>query len=104
LGLRAALGDHALAVEPGGTGNLLPLWWVYAAGFLGAVWVLPWMGFRRRPPELQRMAIALMATHLPLQLLFGRVREVRLLLPLAVALIPLALLRLQESEGPDRET
>ena len=38
----------------------------------------------------------LLATYVPLQLVFGRIREVRLLLPLVLALVPLALLALRD--------
>jgi hypothetical protein len=66
--------------------------------FLGGLLVVPWSGWSRRPPELRRLALVLWLTYVPLQLVFGRIREVRLLLPLAIALIPLALLALRDAE------
>ncbi len=105
FGIRAWIGPQPASVAVGEAlrANANPEWLAYAAAFLGALWVLPWIG-RDRPRALVRLAQALMITYLPLQFLFGRIREVRLLLPLAVALIPLALLALREErrEGPPR--
>jgi hypothetical protein len=72
-------------------------WVAIAVAFLAPLLVLPWVGFARRPIELRRLAIVLLVAYLPLQVVFGRIREVRLLLPLALALVPLAMLTLREA-------
>ena len=67
-----------------------PWWVVYAILFFGVLWVLPVIAWRRVRPELQRLVLV-MSPYLVLQILYGRIREVRLLLPLTMALIPVAL-------------
>ena len=71
--------------------------WVTALVFFGALWVLPWVSWHRRPVPLRRLAVALTLTYLPLQFIFGRIIEVRLLLPLSLVYVPLALMVLREA-------
>ncbi len=82
-------------------------WVAYAVVFFGVLWVLPVVGWRRVRPELKRLVL-LMVPYLVLQILFGRIREVRLLLPMAMALIPVALdyfrAAMTESSVADRNT
>ena len=89
--LPAAVSASALFVE-----NRDPTWALFALGALGSAWALWLVGFRRRPAALQRLAIALSVTYLPAVLVFGRIRETRLFLPLLVAWLPLALDALRE--------
>ncbi len=99
MGLRLGLGPHPWS---GGFPGLLlanlshPSWLAWATLSLGALWVLPWLSWRDQPQELRRLALALMLLYLPLQLVFGRIREVRLLLPLALFLVPMALIALRD--------
>lgn len=72
-----------------------PEWWVWVASFLGAFWVLGLLDLRRRPPELRLLALFLLP-YLALQLVFGRLIEARLFLPLALALVPMGLLYLRD--------
>lgn len=67
-----------------------PSWYAYAGAFFGAMWVLPAARWREAPAELRALALVLVP-YLGLQLVFGRVREVRLLLPLSLLLVPYAL-------------
>jgi hypothetical protein len=67
-----------------------PLWVAYALVFLGVLWVLPVTGWRRVRPELQRLVLV-MVPYFLLQCLFARIQEVRVLLPMTIALIPVAL-------------
>jgi hypothetical protein len=99
LALHAAVGMRPWAVNLHDLvrSNLQPSWLLYAVAFLAPLLLLPWIGWSRRPPELRRLAVALLVTYLPLQLVFGRIREVRLFLPLAIPLIPLVLLALRDS-------
>lgn len=80
-----------------------PEWWLWAGAFLGAFWVLPFLRFRAMPRELQRLTLFL-APYLPLQLVFGRIIEARLFLPLTIVLVPMGLLFLREAaaEGLSR--
>lgn len=75
-------------------------WLLYAASFWGLLWVVPALAWRECPPALRRVALVL-APYLALQLLFGRIREVRLLLPLGFALVPMGLLWLRARLGPE---
>lgn len=104
LGVRRWVGEHGWA--HGGTplGYLQanfthPTWLLYAASFFGILWLAPWVRRSGQPVELRRMAL-LMVPYLVLQLLFGRIREVRLLLPLSLALLPLGALWLRERLTP----
>jgi hypothetical protein len=98
VGLRAAIGLRPWVAPIGelARANLNRLWLEWAAVFLGSLTILPFLGISRRPPELRRLAALLLATYLPLLLVFGRIREVRLLLPLVLPLVPLAMLSLRE--------
>ncbi|MFH1469684.1 MAG: hypothetical protein ABIO70_35185 [Pseudomonadota bacterium] len=69
-------------------------WLGYALLFWGLLWAAPVLAWRESPPALRRIALVLLP-YLLLQLLFGRIREVRLLLPLAVALVPMGLIWLK---------
>ena len=68
-------------------------WLLYALCFWGVLWVLPILRWKALPPRLRALVVVLLP-YLALQLVFGRIREVRLLLPLALALIPVLLLTL----------
>ena len=105
LGIRSLVGERRWTVDIAEVmrDNLQPSWILYAGAFLLPLVTLPWIGWSRRPPELRRLALALLATYLPLQFVFGRIREVRLLLPLAVALVPLAMLALRDATDPPAE-
>lgn len=96
--IRVGVGPLPLAVGPADLlrENADPTWALFAFGALGAAWALWLDGFGRRPAALRRLALALTATYLPVVLLFGRIREVRLFLPLLVAWLPLALAAVQE--------
>jgi hypothetical protein len=72
-----------------------PGWLLYALCFWSVLWALPFLRWRRLPRNLKALLLVLVP-YLVLQLLFGRIREVRLLLPLALALVPVGLLALQE--------
>jgi hypothetical protein len=77
-----------------------PNWIGFAAVFFGVLWWIPVLGWREFPRELRRLAL-LLTPYLVLQFLFGRIREVRLLLPLSIALIPMALLYIRARLGDD---
>jgi hypothetical protein len=89
----------ALGMLPTNLGQ--PAWLLYAACLWGVLWVLPALRWRALPPRL-RALVLVMLPYLALQLYFGRIREVRLLLPMGLALIPVLLLALRD-EGR-RET
>lgn len=74
-------------------------WLGYALAFFGVAWIAPLGGWRLAPPALRRAAL-LMLPYLALQLLFGRIREVRLLLPLALVLVPMGALWLRRALTP----
>lgn len=74
-----------------------PDWLLYAAAFFGVLWVVPGLVWRRLPTELKGLVLVLVP-YVALQFLFGRVREVRLFLPLAIALVPAALIWLRPPE------
>ncbi len=77
------------------TANLTnPDWLSYAAFFWGVLWVAPLLAWKRLPPLLRRLWLVLLP-YLVLQFLFGRIREVRLFLPLGLVLIPIGLLWLR---------
>lgn len=78
--------------------NLSVAWIAWALVCLGALLIVPFARWSKAPPELRRLAFALLATYVPLQMVFGRIREFRLLLPLVIFLIPLALLALRDAE------
>jgi hypothetical protein len=77
------------------TNNLTrPEWIAYALSFAGAWLIVPFLGWRHLPPRIQRL-ILVMGPYLGLIFAFGRIREVRLLLPLCLAFIPATMLVLQ---------
>ena len=79
------------------TANLThPDWLSYAAFFWGVLWIVPALAWKRTPPGLRRVLLVLLP-YVVLQFLFGRIREVRLFLPLALALIPIGLLWLRDA-------
>ena len=82
--------------------NLSGEWLFYALSFLGVWSLLPLLGWRRVPAELRRLAL-LMVPYLGLLMLYGRIREVRLLLPLAIPLIPASLIVLQQWLRDDQD-
>ncbi len=78
-------------------------WIAYAIAFAGAWLALPFLGWKHVPPKL-RWLILVMGPYLGLILAFGRIREVRLLLPLGLAFIPAMLCVLkawdEEAQAP----
>ena len=70
-------------------------WIIYALTFVGGWLVYPLIHFRKWPVELQRIAYALIP-YVILIFCFGRIREVRLLLPLCLPFIPAFFLILDE--------
>jgi len=70
-------------------------WQVYAAFFAGPWYAIPLLGWRRLTPPLRRL-IVVMIPYLGLVLFFGRIREVRLLLPTTVAFIPATMVVLSQ--------
>ena len=107
LGVRRLVGSHGWA--HGGTpwsyflANITnPDWLLYAASFFGVLWLAPFVGWGRQPAGLRRLAV-LMIPYLALQFAFGRIREVRLLLPLSLVLIPLGALWLRSALLPRGE-
>lgn len=100
LGLRAAIPVERWAggltvAEIAWTNLTEPEWLGYAALFLGAWAPLALLDLRAKPVELRRLMLV-MVPYLGLVLAYGRLREVRLLLPLTLALIPAALLSLRD--------
>lgn len=85
------------------TANLTnPHWMLYAASFLGVLWLMPVLAWHRSPREL-RALVLVFVPYVGLQFLFGRIREVRLFLPLVLVLVPMLLLwlRADEPDAPD---
>lgn len=81
------------------TANLThPEWMLYAASFLGVLWLMPALAWKKAPRELRALVVVL-APYVVLQFLFGRIREVRLFLPLVVVLVPLFLLWIRTTEA-----
>lgn len=103
VGLRLVIGlrPWSVSVPELLRDNLQPDWLAYALAFFGALLVLPWLDLARAPAALRRLALVLVPTYLPLQLAFGRIREIRLFLPLLLVLVPLALLALARRAGED---
>ena len=62
-------------------------WQFYALAFAGAWFVVPLLGWKLLPRSL-RALMGMMVPYLALVLAFGRIREVRLLLPTTVAFVP----------------
>jgi hypothetical protein len=91
-----AHGSHPLGMLLANLGN--PGWLLYALSFWGVLWLLPILRWSRLPVGLRALLLVSLP-YLALQLLFGRIREVRLLLPLALALIPVLLLELRDRSG-----
>jgi hypothetical protein len=93
-----AHGTHPLGLLAANVSH--PGWLLYAGAFWGLLWAAPALAWRESPPALRRVALVLVP-YLALQLVFGRIREVRLLLPLAFALVPMGLLWLRARLGPE---
>jgi hypothetical protein len=91
-GLLWHYGRKAYYTEPFMLGANLGSWLptTFALLFFGALWVLPFLALRRHPPTLLRRTIWLLPPFVALQYLVGVVQEVRLFLPLAPIIIPLA--------------
>mgnify|MGYP001113163627 CR=1 FL=1 len=70
--------------------------------FLGPLLMLSSTSWRKRPLPLRRLAAMLTITYLPLQVVFGRLLELRLLLPLSLAYIPLAFMALRDFMTEDQ--
>jgi hypothetical protein len=84
------------------TANLTnPDWLTYAAFFWGVLWVVPVFAWKNTPPVLRRLTVVLLP-YIALQFLFGRIREVRLFLPLGLVLIPIGLMWLRGAAPADR--
>ncbi|MBN1336909.1 MAG: hypothetical protein JXB39_13205 [Deltaproteobacteria bacterium] len=80
-----------------------PSWFALAAVFLGVLWVAPVLAWRRLPADLKRVCLVSLP-YLLLVLAFGRIREVRLLLPLVLVLVPTFLVALgARPSGLERE-
>jgi hypothetical protein len=99
LGLREGIEVEGWA--PGaGVGKLLkdnltnPQWLFYTLSFLGFWAILPFTRIRSMPKEMKRLLMA-MVPYVLLVVFFGRIREVRLLLPLCIPLVPAAMLIMQ---------
>ncbi|MEL6345462.1 MAG: hypothetical protein AAFV53_20305 [Myxococcota bacterium] len=82
--------------------NLNGEWLGYAFFFVSPMMVMPTLSPRKVPAVLWRIALALVP-YLLLVLVFGRVREVRLLLPLAIPFIPASLILLRDQLEPDAQ-
>lgn len=83
--------------------NLTRTEWIgYALAFAGTWTLLPFLGWRSVPPRLRRL-ILVMGPYIGLIFAFGRIREVRLLLPMGLAFIPAMMLVLQgwETDAAD---
>ena len=81
-----------------------PEWQWYAAAFSGAWIGMTAVGWRHIPGPLKRL-VGVMLPYLGLILAFGRIREVRLLLPATVAFVPAAMVVLErwlDELGPRR--
>lgn len=76
-----------------------PSAWLYAGVFFGLLWILPVLRWRRASPALKRLTLVLIPSFLP-NLVLGRVREVRLFLPLSLCLIPHLLEELRARTTP----
>ncbi|MBP7147820.1 MAG: hypothetical protein KBD01_09760 [Acidobacteria bacterium] len=95
VGLRLLLGP--LEWSGGGTvGRYLaanfggPSWPAWAAALWGVAWILPLLTWRSLPRPWRRLLLVFVP-YVLLQFLFGRIREVRLFLPLALVLVPVLL-------------
>ena len=76
--------------------NLFNFEWIwYAFSFVGPWIILPLLGIRHVPPQLRRM-MAVLVPYIVLVFAFGRIREVRLWLPLTVAWVPAAVVVLNQ--------
>ncbi len=75
-------------------------WLLYALCFWGVLWIVPVLRWRSLPATLRALVVVLLP-YLALQLFFGRIRELRLLLPLALALVPALLLTLHRRSAGD---
>jgi hypothetical protein len=70
-------------------------WQFYALAFAGMWYAVPLLGWKLLPPPLRRL-IVMMVPYLGLVVAFGRIREVRLLLPTTVAFVPAAMVVLHK--------
>lgn len=81
-----------------------PTGWLFSAVFFGVLWIVPVLNWRRASPAVRRLTLVLIPYFI-LQLVFGRIREARLFLPLSLCLIP-HLLEMVRTRGivalPDR--
>ena len=104
LGLRELIDDrgHALGhslIENVRVNLTSPDWMLYFFAFLGG---LPWLmveGWPKLPPALKRW-LGVLVPYIVLVLLYGRIREVRLFLPVMTVIIPAALLTLRDMREP----
>ena len=100
LGLRQLIEDQGHALEHSLIENVRinftsPDWMIYFFAFLGG---LPWLmieGWPKLPAALKRW-FAVLVPYIVLVVLYGRVREVRLMLPVMTVIIPAALLALRD--------
>lgn len=100
LGVRMLVGQRPWSGSLSGLvhANLShPSWWALAGAFL-AIPGLAVLGWRTSPPRERVLLVGLVTTYLPLQLAFGRIREIRLFLPVAVLTLPLLLRGLRSTE------
>ena len=71
-----------------------PEWQWYLVAFSGAWIGITAAGWRQLPTPLKRL-VGVMVPYLGLIFAFGRIREVRLLLPATVAFVPAAMVSLE---------
>lgn len=94
LGLRWVLigpRERVVGVAEVVQGNLdNPHWFGFWLCLFGGLWILPVIGWRDLPGEIRRLSLV-MLPYLGLVAVYGRARELRLLLPLALFLIPAGL-------------
>ncbi len=83
--------------------NLTDLeWQFYAFAFAGIWFLVPLLGWKHLSGALRRL-LCTMIPYLALVVAFGRIREVRLLLPTTVAFIPATMVVLKAWLKPDTE-
>ena len=71
-------------------------WLQYTFVFLSSWTILPVLYWKKIPSDLKRLLLALVP-YIILVFLFGRIREVRLFLPLCIPLIPATMLYVRET-------
>lgn len=103
VGLRALIPASGEALDEGALANLANNlaqggWWLWVVAFVGFAPVLGWLGWADTPAPLRRLTWVSLP-YLALFLLFGRVREVRLLLPMALVWAPVVIAALPRASA-----